>query len=168
MATKVKFISTDKLREYSIIEKDVQDESLKVAIYKAQTVHVQKILGSSLYQDLYNKISGGTLTSSVDLTLMNDHVVPLTVEYASYEWHKHSAYKSANEGIMKPRNEHYDSADLDEVKWVMEGIKETAEILRAKTIDFLCDNANDYPAYKDSTDDFLDPSEGGGFYMGIT
>ena len=150
------------------MEKDVQDESLKVAIDKSQTVHVQKILGSSLYQDIVNKISGGTLTSAVDLLLVNEHIVPLCIEYASYEWHKHSAFKSANEGIMIPRNENYDSVDLNEIKWIVEGIKETAEILRQKTIDFLCDNSSDYPAYNSSTNDFLDPSEGGSFYMGIS
>ena len=88
-------ISEAKLREFTDINDSVDTAFLKNAVREAQDIHLQRIIGTQLYNKILSDIDGSTL-AGVYSTLVNDYIQDFLL-YAAY-------YESLEAIYLRPRN----------------------------------------------------------------
>jgi hypothetical protein len=88
-------ISEAKLREFTDINDSVDTSFLKNAVREAQDIHLQRIIGTKLYNKILSDIDGSALTG-VYSTLVNDYIQDFLL-YAAY-------YESLEAIYLRPRN----------------------------------------------------------------
>ena len=162
MADKVLFITTQDLKDKSIIDGVVDSSKMLQFIEVAQDVHIQNYIGSSLYR----KLSSLILADEIDLPenskyelLLTDHIKPMLIWYAQRSFLPFAAFKVSNGGIYKHRSENADSAVQDEVSFLMSKIDETAEHYTHRFNEFMRYNGNDYDEWTDNQDEDVRPQK---------
>jgi hypothetical protein len=121
-------------------------------IIRAQEIEIQQILGTPLYQDILLKVSGNTL-NSVETTLVRDYIFPCLVEYSVYYAMPSIWAKLENSSVINRNPENALSVDLPALKYRRGDIKNSAEFLGTRIVNFLCDQSNSFPLYTSNSND---------------
>ena len=148
----VALLSVDQLKLYSEIEQNVEDNALTPNIIRAQEIEVQQILGTPLYKDILTKVSGGTL-NAVETTLVRDYIFPCLVEYSVYYSMPSIWAKLENSSVVNKTPENTNTVDLKGLQYRRDDVKNSAEFLATRIINFLCDQSNSFPLYTASSND---------------
>jgi len=148
----VALLSVDQLKLYTEIEQNVEDYILTPNIYRAQQMEIQQILGTPLYEDILTKVSGDTL-NAVELTLVRDYIFPCLVEYALYYSLPSIWSKLENSSVINRNPENAQSVDLKSLQYRRNDIKNSAEFLATRIVNFLCDQSNSFPLYTSNSND---------------
>jgi len=88
-------ISEAKLRQFTDVNDNLDTAFIKNAVREAQDIHLQRIIGTVLYQKLLSDIDSDTLTGAY-LTLVTDYIQDFLL-YATY-------YESLEAIYIRPRN----------------------------------------------------------------
>ena len=78
---KVLFIQPKDIKEFTASNGNIDVDKLLPYIYQSQTIEVQRLLGTKLYDKLISDITGGTLTGNYQ-TLVNTYIKPILIHYA--------------------------------------------------------------------------------------
>ena len=148
----VSLLSVDQLKLYSEIEHNVEDNVLTPNITRAQEIEIQQILGTPLYQDILNKVSGDTL-NPIETTLVRDYIFPCLIEYSVFYAMPSIWAKLENSSVINKTPENSITLDLPGLKYRREDIKNSAEFLATRIINFLCDQSNSFPLYTADSND---------------
>jgi hypothetical protein len=148
----VSLLSVDQLKLYSEIEHNVEDNVLTPNITRAQEIEIQQILGTPLYQDILNKVSGDTL-NPIETTLVRDYIFPCLIEYSVFYAMPSIWAKLENSSVINKTPENSITLDLPGLKYRREDIKNSAEFLATRIINFLCDQSNSFPLYTSNSND---------------
>ncbi len=143
------FITAQYLRDNTIINDNVDGQILQPIILVAQDKYIQPIIGSNLYLEMKNKVTGNTVTGDY-LTLMNEYIIPTLMHYSTYESVPFFNYKFRNKAISKQSSPDSTPADLNELAYVRDNILQTAQFYGQRMIDYLCANATLFPEYSQS------------------
>ena len=146
----VKFISTNYLKENTLIEMNVDDSKLTTLIIKCQRIYLQQLLGSSFYDHLSVAVSGSTLTA-VEESLIRNYVQPMVAEYVVYEALPSLTFKATNKAVVKQNSENSTPIDLDELKFFRASVRDMAEFMGERLSKYLCDNPSLFPEYQNPT-----------------
>lgn len=144
------FVSTQYIKDNSPVIDYVSDDELQPFIKIAQDTAIQKVMGTNLFKDLQNKILLDTLNSDEE-TLMNEYVQPATVHCTVYEYLLYSHYKFTNKGITKQNSTDSTSADLNEVNFVRDDVRNKAEYFKDRLSKHLLANATLFPMFYGGT-----------------
>jgi hypothetical protein len=126
---KVLFITTDYYKR------------LSATIADAQSMYIEPLLGTRLYEALKTKIIGGTLTGDY-LTLMNDYVVITLLKWVEHDLFYMNNYKNRNKGVS--------TKSFNELNFLMEKAERKANFYGMKLVDYLICNSNLFPEYCES------------------
>ena len=107
----------------------------------AQDKHIENYLGSDLLNAIQTKITGSTLTGDY-LTLVNDWIKPCLIHWAMVEYLPFAAYNIANKGVFKHTSENSQNASKEEVDYLLEKERNTAQYYTERLIDYLNFNAS--------------------------
>lgn len=107
----------------------------------AQDKHIENYLGSDLLNAIQAKITGSTLTGDY-LTLVNDWIKPCLIHWAMVEYLPFAAYNIANKGVFKHTSENSQNASKEEVDYLLEKERNTAQYYTERLIDYLNFNAS--------------------------
>lgn len=157
MAT-VLFIKRSDLIKNSIIDGNVDTDLFIQFIKLAQQIHVRNYLGT----DLYNKISTDISTSSLAgnyLSLVNDYVQPMLIWYAQVEYIPYAAYQIKNGGIFKHSSENAETVSKDEVDYLVEKARNSAEYYTRRFIDYMSFNNSLFPEYNSNSNEDIYPDK---------
>ena len=88
-------ISEAKLRQFTDVNDNLDTAFIKNAVREAQDIHLQRIIGTVLYQKLLSDIDSDTLTGAY-LTLVTDYIQDFLL-YATY-------YETLEAIYIRPRN----------------------------------------------------------------
>lgn len=148
----VALLSTDQLKLYSEIEQNVEDNVLTPNIIRAQQTEIQQILGTPLYQDILLKVSGGTM-NAIETTLVRDYIFPCLVEYSVYYAMPSIWAQLNNASVLNKTPENTAVVDLKGLQYRRNDIKNSAEFLATRIVNFLCDQSNSFPLYTANSND---------------
>jgi hypothetical protein len=168
MAVDVLFISENYLRDLTYIGGNVQDNVLKSAIKKAQTIKIQSVLGKALYEklatDIYN--AGGSISGLTQdyQTLFVDYVVPALTSWSLFESIVPLTLKFTNKGVSRAADSYTDGIDLETMKYIRDDARNEAEWATERLYNYLCNNSSLFPEYFDYTAQDLFPSAKAGRY----
>ena len=128
----------------------------------AQDIHIQAMTGTDLLEKIQAEIIAGTLANPY-LALLTDYIKPVLIHYAMVEYLPFSAYTIANKGVYKHGSENSETVSKDEVDFLMEKERKTAEYYKQRFIDYICQNNSDFPEYTSNSGSDVYPSTDNNF-----
>jgi hypothetical protein len=128
----------------------------------AQDIHVQNYLGTDLFEAIQTKITGSTLTGDY-LTLVNDWVKPALIHWAMVEYLPYAAYSISNKGVFKHGSENAENASKEEIDFLMEKERNTAQYYTDRLINHLSFNNSKYPEYNSNNNEDVSPDRNANF-----
>lgn len=144
--TEALFIDDEYLKQYSPLGRSIDVDELYSFVLNAQNVYTQDVLGTPLYNDLVNKIETGVTFSTVEWQLV-DLCSRALVYWTVYMALPHIMLKMRNAGVVKNQSENTQNADLNELKYLREEMKNLGEFYNTRVVNFLCDKSTQFPLY---------------------
>lgn len=162
--TRTLFITPQYLKANSFPNENVDDKLLKKAIRVAEDKYIKPIIGGSLYYAIISKIDSNTLAGDYK-NLLDNFITPCLVEYAIYEYIPYT-FKYRNKGIMKQGSENAEPAELNELYYQRDNVRDTAQFYAEELIRFLKANTTSFIEYGQYSQDQIAPARGD-YFSGI-
>lgn len=102
----------------------------------AQDKHIENYLGSDLIDKIKADIVGGTLAGDY-LSLVNTQIKPCLLHWTMVEYLPFSNYTIANKGVFKHTSENADGVTKEEVDYLVEKERNTAQYYTNRLIEYL-------------------------------
>jgi hypothetical protein len=132
--------------KYTPLDGNVDTDRFIQFIKIAQDIHIQNYLGTDLLNRLKSDIEAGTL-SGVYLDLLNNYVKQMLIHWAMVEYLPFSAYTVANKGVFKHTAESSETVQKNEVDFLIEKQRITAENYSQRFVDYMSFNSSSFPEY---------------------
>lgn len=161
MATQTLYISENRLKESTTINQNVDTELLVPNIKIAQDKYILTKLGSDLDNKLQTLIQDGELGvvgNENYKILVNTYIQPALVQWTFYESIVFLGFKFQNKDIMRKNSETGTPASLEDIKFLRQEVRNTAEWYTERLVDYLCHNNDLFPEYSTNTDEDVRPS----------
>lgn len=137
MAETIYFISEKTLREQSLINDNVEGMFLNSAIYNAQVINLQEVIGSELYNSLCEQVKEGEMRSEYYETLMDNYITPYLVNRVMSDICIPLHYKMRNAGIVMNSDQHYQTANLSDIQYVKEYYEHNAVFNANRIVEYI-------------------------------
>lgn len=158
MANEVYFISTDYLKNNTVIQNNIDNKVLFQWIILSQDKYIEPILGTKLFRKLENDITGSSV-SGIYKTILDDYIQRCLKEWVLYESLPFINYKLTNKSVMRKEGEDSISAELNEIRYLRNGVRDSAEYYSQRLIDYLIENQSSIVEYP-NTDSGVDQIQG--------
>ena len=146
----VYFTTCEKIKESTPINFNVEDQVLTMNIKDSQEIYIQPILGTVLYNKLKSDIINNQLTGAYK-TLMDDYIIPTLIQYSLANSLIFIRFKLMNKSISSQNSDNSVPADLDEVKFLLDEIRNRAQFYAKRLSEYLLENLSTFPEYMDNT-----------------
>ena len=159
--SKVLFIQRKDLVTFTSANGNIDTDKLLPYVDMSQSIEVQRLLGTKLYDKLKADITGGTLTGNY-LTLVDTYIKPILIHYAMMYALPYLSVTISNGGVYRNNPENATALNSDEINTLVEKERDTAQYFSQRMIDFLNFNAgSQFPEYytnnnKDISPDYED------------
>ena len=156
------FITANDLKRYSVVNGNVDNDKFMQFIEISQDIHVQNYLGTDLYNKYQTLIIDGTINDVGNAkykTLLDTYIKPFTIHWALVEYLPYAAYTVANGGVYKHTSETSQTVDKNEIDFLIEKQRDTAQHYTRRFIDFMCFNSSDYPEYNSNSNGDMYPDK---------
>ena len=141
------FITPIDVKRFTQANGNISDDRFLQNLFIAQEIHIQRFLGTDLYRAVESKIENSTLTGHY-LTLVKDYVKPALCHWAMVEILPALAVTVSNKGVYRHTSENSQVATKEEVDYLVEKERQTAQYFSNRLIDYLADNATQhFPEY---------------------
>jgi len=153
----VLLINGDYIRQYTELNKSVEEGYLRSSIRKAQDIELQPLLGT----DLYNKILDDTKNATISgayLTLKDTYIKQCLVEWTLYYLIPVLDTKIDNGGIVQRISENTTPATSTGVNRLMDHHLASAKFYAQRMVNYICENSSLFPEYSTNNDNQLWPS----------
>jgi hypothetical protein len=150
------FCNEDKLKSSTAINYNVDTAFLLPFLKIAQDKHLQVILGTDLYVKIETEIAAGTL-AGVYKTLVDDYVQDAIIHYALIEALPFISFQIKNGTVTQKNSENGTAASKEDLNWLIQKERDTAEFYGQRIVDYLCDNSSSFPEYTSNSGSDLNP-----------
>lgn len=147
---KVYLISTQNLKDSSIINNNVDDSLLHNAILEAQEIELQQILGSKLYKYIINAVEDGSISSSSNAeykSLLDEYCTKVVVYASILRAIPYIHYKVMNKGVQTQNSDNSSTTSISEMEFIMDKIKNDLEFFSTRLSTYLLANREKFPEY---------------------
>jgi hypothetical protein len=153
------FCNEDKLKSSTAINYNVDTAFLLPFLKIAQDKHMQVILGTDLYKKIENDIAGvsGASLTGVYKTLVDDYVQDAIIHYALIEALPFISFQIKNGTVTQKNSENGTAASKEDLNWLIQKERDTAEFYGQRIVDYLCDNSSSFPEYTSNSGSDLNP-----------
>lgn len=149
MACRTLFISQQDFKDRVDLSDNVLSKYIVPNIALVQDRYIKKVLCKTFYDELISEIDAGTLTVVND-TLVDDYIKPAMV-YRSYaRYLATSNVFSTPSGFRKLREDNSDVAEVADMQALMNQANSDAAYYERELIDYLENNEDDYPTFRDN------------------
>jgi len=162
----VLFISSARLKKLSGIYENFYDDLIAPFTLQAQDIYVQEKLGTSFYNALKLKVSGGT-TTSLEQDLLNNYIAPMLANYAVWLALPSIHYRIKNKSVLVGTSEEAQTADLNEIKYLRASILDVAQFYGERMREFLVDNESSFPTYVNYDENYMAPNKRNTYSQGL-
>ena len=128
------FISMQTLKSEYLIDENLDEMYIQPNIIKCQDFIIKPLLGKTLYNQIQNQISDGTLTPA-NKTLLEDYIHPIIAYFVQSEVIYATAYKLKNKGIENGDSDRFNELVKISAKF-MNDCNQYQQILR----EYVCEN----------------------------
>lgn len=162
------FYSPTQIKEDTTLSSNVDERYLTETILYCQDVYIQKLLGTTYFNELKGYIDAGTMAGA-HKTLMDDYIRPCLKYYTLAEVLYVVSFPITNKGVVRRDGDHSTNADKGHVDLLKNEHINRAEWYAQRLIDYLCENDTNYPNYRNPGTgvDVIQPERGSGFSAGL-
>ena len=163
---KALFITADDLKRYSVLSGNLDVNKFMQYIEISQDIHIQGYLGTDLYDKIQNLIITDTLDDIVNAdykSLLVTYIKPMHIHWALVEFMPFAAYTVSNGGVYKHTSETSVSVDKNEIDFLIEKQRNTAQFYTRRFIDYMCFNSATYPEYDSNSNGDMYPNKKNNF-----
>jgi hypothetical protein len=159
-------ISRKDVVKFTAMNGNVDTDKFIQYVKIAQDKHIENYLGTDLLNKIQADIIAGSLTGDY-LTLVNTYVKPALLHFTMVEYLPFSNYTIANKGVFKPLSENAEGVSKEEIDFLMEKERDTAEYYINRLVEFLSFNAGSkFPEYYTNNNEDVMPDKGGTSFEG--
>ena len=144
------FVSEQKLKDYTPVNKMMDSGKLVSAIRIAQDIVAKEALGQSLYERMMELITTGDISNPTYVNyknLLDNYIVPCAMWNAYYISLDFALVEYANVGLVSNSTEQGASVDLATFKTIKSGAKHTSDFYTEKLKLWLNNNSSLYPEF---------------------
>ena len=157
------FVTRKDIVKYTSVSGGLDTDRFIQYVKIAQNIHIQNYIGT----DLYNKISADIIAGNLGgnyQTLVENHIKPCLVHWSMVEYLPFAAYSVSNKGIFKGTSENSESVSKEEVDFLIEKERTTAQYYTDRMIEHFSFNASTlYPEYYTNNNDDVFPNKSADF-----
>jgi hypothetical protein len=147
MATKTALLVSEmKIKSFTSVNFNVSPEDLVPYVLQAQDLYLQNYIGSTYYMQLKHEVLSNTISPNNQF-LLDNYVGAALCNWALMMALPFLKYKIFNKSVLSPTSEQADSITLDELKFLQEQVRSTAETYTKRMIEWMVKHPGDYPAY---------------------
>ena len=125
----------------------------------SQDKHIENYLGT----DLMNKIQADIIASTLSgdyLILVNEWIKPCLIHWAMVEYLPFANFTIANKGVFKHTSENAEGVTKEEIDYLLEKERNTAQYYTDRLIDYLSFNAGSkFPEYYTNNNEDVYPDK---------
>lgn len=142
----VYFISQQYLLANTPIEENVDWHKISPFITQAENVYLQQSIGETGLNALKSGVVNNTLTND-EQTFIRNYVQPLVAQYTFWLALPFINFKATNKALSKESSEYSQAADLDEMKFLRNNVKDVAEFYQRRMVKWLLDHPGVFTWY---------------------
>lgn len=165
-------ISSERLKEYSYIQDNVDQKVIEPTIIAAQDLYILPLLGTALFDAFKTKLAADNLLTSDPnyKELLEAYIYPCLICYIQAEFLIYNTYKFANKAVLSKTSDNSQPLSINDIYKIRDDLKNKAEVYAAKIERYLCANSALFPEYVTQTrTDAIYPAGGEydcGIYLG--
>jgi len=160
MMTFSAFIDPDYVKNNVPMGKNIDEDEFLPFIKEAQSVYIQDLIGTPLYEDLMEKtIMTGTasITTSPYLSTYERWLYELLSKSQAYRVVQlaafHITYKLRNAGLVQAQAQYTQNLSLKEIDALEQRMENLANHYADRAKKFLCENSDQFPLYTAASED---------------
>jgi hypothetical protein len=163
----VLFVSEEKLKSFTSINNNTSPLDLIPYVLQAQDIYLQNYIGATYYMQLKEQVRTNTVDND-NKFLLDNYIGSALCNWAlamALPWLK---YKIFNKSVLSPSSESAESITLDELNFLIEQARGTAETYTKRMIEWMVLHPAAYPKY--ITPNVLDgqlPERGNPYYNSL-
>jgi len=142
-------VSEEKLKAFTTINENVSPQLLIPYILNSQETYLVNLIGSSFLKELYTEVRTNTVTVANQF-ILDEFIGQVVLQYGLMMSLPFLKYKILNKSILSPKSESADSIDLDELKYLVAQVKNTAEQYAMLLQRYLFWHSADYPLWNNA------------------
>jgi len=142
-------VSEEKLKAFTTINENVSPQLLISNILNSQETYLVNLIGSSFLKELYTQVRTNTVTAA-NQYILDEYIGQVVLQYGLMMALPFLKYKILNKSILSPKSESADSIDLDELKYLVAQVKNTAEQYAMLLQRYLFWHSADYPLWNNA------------------
>ena len=142
----VLFVSEEKLKSFTSINNNVSPLDLIPYVLQAQDVFLQNFIGATFYMQLKEQVRTNTVDTPNQFILDN-YIGSALCNWAIMQALPWLKYKIFNKSVLSPNSESADSITLEELQFLQEQARGTAETYTKRMIEWMVLHPGDYPKY---------------------
>lgn len=152
------FISQDYLNKKSFIPNNVEWSLIEPLIEIAQVNDIMPLLGSDYYDELITQSTTPTSFTGLNQTVLDTYVVPCLLHYFMVRATPFFKFRYSNKGIVEKNSDNSQPISTDDLKYLIDIHKNTAEEIAARMQKYLrLKGATYFPTYFSSNNQTLIP-----------
>ena len=138
-------LSEAKFREFTDVNDSLDTALIKNAIREAQDIHLQRIIGTKLYNKILSDIDASSLTGDYE-TLVNDYIQDFLLYAAYYETLEAIYIRPRNNGLLTPTGgENSIEVDRSLFNVKRQSVENKMEFYAEKLSQYISENENTFP-----------------------
>ncbi len=140
-------LSEAKFRQFTDVNDMLDTALIKNCIREAQDIHLQRIIGTKLYNSILSQIDAGPIwTSSAYETLVNDYIQDFLLYAAYYETLETIYIRPRNNGLLTPTGgENSIEVDRSLFNVKRQSVENKQEFYAEKLSQYISENENTFP-----------------------
>lgn len=146
----VLLISETALKQYTVINDNVDACYITPAIKKAQDIGLQPLIGTALYKKLCDLVSSGDIIDTENAnykTLLDVHVRPYLQDRTAVELVWNLFAKIRNNGIVTSNDQQTQQMSIGDCEYLRKKLDYDATFYANRMTQYLCANAALFPEY---------------------
>lgn len=154
----VYLISEDTLKTETILNDNVGAEYFGSAIEVSQEIYLQQLIGTSLLNDLCDKVRDNRLNEN-DKVLLDEYITPFLKFKVLSEVTLPIAFKYRNAGVVQTNNEYVYNTGMKDAQQLASFYDQKANFFAIRLTDWLCANSVKFPAFHNTTTGEISPNK---------
>lgn len=141
------FIEISKIKEFSVVNSNVDDKLIAPTIIMVQDLFLQEILGTDLYKQISAQIDVNNVSAN-NKVLLDDFIENYLINMTIAEGLQNFSMKITNTDVVNQTSVNGNSAEAGAIHNFKEMYRGLAESYAKQLSLYLCANASTYPLYQ--------------------
>lgn len=153
-------VSTQDLKDYSVLNNNVDDSLLNNAILEAQEIELQELLGTKLYRKIMDLVINDEINlpeNSNYKYVLDEYCTKVVIYAALHRSIPYIHYKLVNKGVTTQSSDYSQTTSIAEMEFIMDKIKNDMEFFSNRLTRYLLAHITIFPEYMsaNSLDDMI-------------